>query len=137
MLFSLESAGNGQGKLSMNVIEAKKKFGEKLGAIESLSESAHAHYLRVEDAISRASTNEVQAHYGYLHGGMLPEEVVADPRFPWHPQYKYGDAKKCCDNCEELEMALAVNLMNAGEGHPLAASLPDLGKLATEAAITG
>jgi len=120
----------------MNVNEAKKKFGETLGAIESLSENAHAHYLRVEEAIGHASGVEVQAHYAYLHG-VMPEDVVADPRFPWHPQYKYGDAKKCCENCEELEMALAVNLVNAGDGHPLAVSLPNLGKLVTEAAIAG
>lgn len=118
----------------MNVNEAKKKFGEKLAAIESLSENAHAHYLRVEEAVGRSSISEIQAHYAYLHG-VLPGDIVADPRFPWHPQYKYGDAKKCCENCEELEMALAVNLVDAGEEHPWAASLPDMGRLATETAI--
>lgn len=117
----------------MTVCEAKTRFGEKLEQIEDLRENGHAHYLRVEEAVANASISEIQAHYACVHG-MLPEDAVVDPRFPWHPEYQYGDAKKCCDDCMELEMALAVNLINAYPSHPLLKYLPELEKLASGAA---
>lgn len=117
----------------MNVEEAKARFGEKLEAIEDLRENAFAHYLRVEAAVSKASPTEIQEYYARVHG-MLPEDVVADPRFPWHPQYKYGDGKKCCENCDELEMALSVTVIGSDLDHPLRKALPEFDKLAVEAA---
>ena len=93
----------------MNVSEAKAKFGEKLAAIEDLRENAHAHYLRIEEAVGHANLAEIQVYYACIHG-MLPEDVVTDPRFPWHSNYKYGDASKCCAACQELEMAITVNI---------------------------
>lgn len=117
----------------MLIKEAQAKFGEKLDAIEDLNENAHAHYLRVEHAVGNAALEELQAYYARVHG-MLPEDVGADRRFPWHPLYKYGDAKKCCENCAELEMAIGVDFVNTGPEHRLAKSLPEFRKLAAEAA---
>lgn len=116
----------------MNVKEAQARFGEKLAAIEDLRENAHAHYLRVEDAVSKASVIEIQEYYARVHG-ILPEDVVTDSRFPWHVQYKYGDAKKCCENCEELEMALSVTVIGSDVNHPLRKAMPEFDKLAAEA----
>lgn len=117
----------------MLIKEAQAKFGEKLDAIEDLNENAGAHYLRIEHAVDNATLEELQAYYARVHG-MLPEDVGPDRRFPWHPLYKYGDAKKCCENCVELEMALAVTFVNAGPEHSLAKSLPKFRELAAEAA---
>lgn len=117
----------------MNVKEAQARFGERLAAIEDLNENAHAHYLRVEEAVSKASVTEIQEYYARVHG-MLPEDVVIDSRFPWHVQYKYGDGKKCCGNCEELEMALSVAVIGSHVDHPLRKALPEFEKLAADAA---
>lgn len=115
----------------MNVKEAKARFGEKLAAIEDLKENAFSHYLRVEEAVSKASLIEVQEYYARVHG-MLPEDAVTDPRFPWHLQYKYGDGKRCCENCQELEMALSVTVLGSDLDHPLRKALPEFDMLAVE-----
>lgn len=112
----------------MNIKEARARFGERLGEIEDLNESATAHYLRIEEAISRASPEEVQEYYGRVHGGLPPEYVALDPRFPWHPAYKYGDGKKCCEDCAELEMALSVTVIGLASDHPLRKALPIFAK---------
>jgi len=93
----------------MKIEEAKKRFGEKLSEIEDMRELLNAHYLRLEEAVSRATLDDIQNYYAMCHG-MLPEDVVGDSRFPWHPKYQYGDAAKCCENCQELEMAITVNI---------------------------
>lgn len=117
----------------MNVKEAKARFGEKLSAIEDLNENEHAHYLRVEAAVKKSTPDEIQTYYARVHG-IWPEDVDGDRRFPWHPEYKYGDAKHCCKNCEELEMALSVTIIGSDSDHPLRKSLPEFEKLAAEAA---
>ena len=81
--------------------------------------------VRVEEAVEHASIDEIKGYYARVHG-MFPEDVAADPRFPFHPNYKYGDASKCCADCEELEMAITVNITSTSL--PLAKWFPELAK---------
>lgn len=75
----------------------------------SLNEMQFLHYQVVEEFIGRASFNEIQDLYCKLHG-LLVEDAQSDSRFPWHTKYVYGDAGKCCADCAEIEMAIAVNI---------------------------
>ena len=87
----------------------QSKTAEPLSAIESLLDMRNARYERLENAIEHSNLAEIQAYYASLHG-MLPQDVAEDQRFHGHPEYTYGDASKCCEDCEDLEMAIAVNI---------------------------
>lgn len=88
---------------------------KKLRDVKTLQDLERKHYEELEEAITHASVQEVQEYYGYIHGGIPLEDAIEDKRFPWHPEYSQGDSKNCCRECEELEMALMVNVIGNPE----------------------
>ncbi|MDR6398017.1 hypothetical protein ACTOWA_00070 [Herbaspirillum seropedicae] len=98
---------------------------KKLRDVKTLQDLAWIHYEELEAAIPHASVQEVQEYYGYVHGGIPLEDVINDKRFPWHPEYKQGDSKKCCLECVELEMALMINVIDKPDS-PFASWYRDL-----------
>jgi hypothetical protein len=92
--------------------------------LKSLKENNFAHYQQVENAIAQADLTEIKSHYCRIHGIPL-DDADTERKFPWHLHYRYGDASECCIDCEEIEMAIAVNIAG-GNNKQLAEWFPGI-----------
>jgi len=90
-------------------MSTNNNLGETLAEIEDVQTCRGARYARIEQAIERASFEDIKLYYARLH--KIPSsQVCTDPRFPFHPNFKFGDATACCEDCVDLEMAILVNI---------------------------
>lgn len=104
-------------------MKSNNNLGVVLADIEDIDTCRQAHYVQIEQAIEHAGFEDIKAYYARLHK-ISEDEVISDPRFPFHPDYKFGDAFACCEDCVDLQMAITVNIPVSAQ--PLALWFPAL-----------